>query len=100
MRDIDQMIRDTLPTADVEPFERFGGEQGIQEMVIDSFRGKTRWMVTLVFVTITAFVVLAVLAAIQFFQVETVEEMIIRASAFIFCLIAIGMMKNLVFGWN
>ncbi|MDA2933945.1 hypothetical protein MYX82_06335 [Acidobacteria bacterium AH-259-D05] len=93
MRDIDKMIRDTLGAEEAELFESLGGEQGIQEMVIDSFRGKTRWMVALVFVTIPAFVVLAVLATVQFFQVEGVNEMIAWACAFMFCWIAIGMMK-------
>ncbi len=48
---------------------------------------------TVVFVTIPAFVVVAVVAAVQFFQVETVNEMIAWACAFMFCLIAIAMMK-------
>ena len=93
MRDIDKMIRDALPTEDVELFESLGEEQGIREMVVDSFRGKARWLVTVVFVTIPAFVLVAVVAAVQFFQVETVNEMIAWACAFMFCWIAIGMMK-------
>ena len=93
MRDIDKMIRDALPAEDVELFESLGEEQGIHEMVIDSFRGKTLWLVTLVFVAIAAFVVLAILAAVQFFQVEPVKEMIAWACAFMFCLIAIATMK-------
>ncbi len=93
MRDIDKMIRDALPAEDVELFESLGEEQGIHEMVIDSFRGKTLWLVTLVFVAIAAFVVLAILAAVQFFQVEPVKEMIAWACAFMFCLIAIAIMK-------
>ena len=93
MRDIDKMIRDALPAEDVELFESLGEKQGIREMVVDSFRGKTGWLVTVVFVTIPAFVVVAVVAAVQFFQVETVNEMIAWACAFMFCWIAIGMMK-------
>ncbi len=93
MRDIDKMIRDALGTQDAKLTESVRGEQGVFEMVVDSFRGKTGWLVTLVFVTIPAFVVVAVVAAVQFFQVETVNEMIAWACAFMFCWMAIGMMK-------
>ena len=93
LRDIDIRIREVLGTEDVKLVESVAGEPGIFEMVVDSFRGKTGWLVTLVFVTIPAFLVVAIVAAIQFFQVETVKEMIALACAFMFCLIAIAMMK-------
>ncbi len=93
LRDIDIRIREVLGTEDVKLVESVAGEPGIFEMVVDSFRGKTGWLVTLVFVTIPAFLVVAIVAAVQFFQVETVKEMIALACAFMFCLIAIAMMK-------
>ncbi len=89
----DKMLHDALGAEDAKLVESVRGEQGIYEMVVDSFRGKTGWLVTVVFVTIPAFVVDAVVAAVQFFQVETVNEMIAWACAFMFCWIAIGMMK-------
>ena len=93
LRDIDIRIREVLGTEDVKLVESVAGEPGIFEMVVDSFRGKTGWLVTLVFVTIPAFLVVAIVAAVQFFQVATVKEMIALACAFMFCLIAIAMMK-------
>ena len=56
MKDIHKMIRDALGAEDAELFESLSGEQGIYEMIIDSFRGKTRWLVGVVFVTIPALV--------------------------------------------
>ena len=93
MKDIHKMIRDALGAEDAELFESLAGEQGIYEMIIDSFRGKTRWLVGVVFVTIPALVAVAILTAGQFFQVETVNEMIAWACVFMFCWIAIAMMK-------
>ena len=65
MKDIDKMIRDALGVENAELFESLAGEQGIQEVVIDSFRDKTRWMVTLAFVAGAAVVVLAVVADLE-----------------------------------
>ena len=59
MNDLDKKIREALSTQDAELFEEFGGEQGIFELIGDTFRGKRRWLVVLVYVYSIVFLVLA-----------------------------------------
>ena len=51
MKDIDDLIRETLSEEDSRWFDEWD-EQSLTEMVVDSFRGKSRWLVILVYVSI------------------------------------------------
>jgi hypothetical protein len=92
MKDIDDLIRETLSEEDSRWFDEWD-EQSLTEMVVDSFRGKSRWLVILVYVSILVFAVLMLLAAVQFFRAETTKEMIACATAFLFFNLAVAMLK-------
>ncbi len=86
MKEIDHKIREALQAEDAELFEEFGGEQSLGERVMDTFRGRSRWLVYLILVEKVIFFLLTILAAVKFFRVETVREMIAWATAFLMCL--------------
>lgn len=92
MKDIDDLIRETLSEEDSRWFDEWD-DQSLTEMVVDSFRGKSRWLVILVYVSILVFVILMVIAAVQFFRAETTKEMIACATGFLFCNLAVAMLK-------
>lgn len=93
MKDIDEKIRDALEQEDSELLEHYRREQSISQMVIDSFRSRYRWLVVLVFTVGTAFFLLEFVVAYQFFHAESTRAMIAWATGFVFCAIAIAMMK-------
>ena len=95
MNDLDKKIREALSTQDAELFEEFGGEQGIFELIGDTFRGKRRWLVVLVYVYSIVFLVLAVITAVQFFKADpdNTRDLIFWAMGFMFCNFAVAMLK-------
>ncbi len=94
MNDVDRLIRDALGAENVEAIGDCG-EPSIQDMVIDSFRGRTKWLVAMTFVGILVFVALAAFSAVQFFRAgaDETHEMIKWSISVVFCLMAVGMMK-------
>jgi hypothetical protein len=92
MNDLDRKIRDALAAADAE-LPGLAEEPSLPEEVVETFRGRHRWLVVLVFVFSTAFTIFAVVAAVQFFRAESVREMIAWAAGFGMSLIAIAMYK-------
>ena len=49
MKDIDEAIRDALSEEDAKWFDELD-EHSMPELVVDSFRGKRRWFVAMVYV--------------------------------------------------
>ena len=93
MRDIDRKIQEALRAEDEDLFTEYGGEQGLLEMVFDSFRTKQRWWIAIIIVSTIGFMVLMVMAIIKFFEVETVREMIMYGLATTYLGGAIAMSK-------
>ena len=62
-------------------------------MVVDSFRGKSRWLVTLVYFSIILYTCFVIFAAVRFFQTEQTREMVAWAAAFFVGVFGIGMAK-------
>ena len=92
MKDIDELIREALSEEDARWFDEWD-EQSLTEMVVDSFRGKSRWLVIVVYVSIFVFVVLMLFAAVQFFSADSIKEMIAWATGFLMCHLAVAMLK-------
>ena len=92
MREIDDTIRELMGPEDSKLFNAFG-EQSLWERVLDSFCGESRWLVGLIFFSIAAFVVLAVVGAEQLLQATNLREVIMWAVAAGFCVFAVGLMK-------
>ncbi len=76
MRDIDKKIQEALRAEDEDLFTEYGGELGMLEMVIDSFRSKHRWVMVIIMLATIGLLVLTVMSVIRFFEVETVREML------------------------
>ena len=93
MKDIDREIRELLDPEDAKRLDEVGGEPSLLELVADSFRGRSGWLVVMVFVFLTLYLALAVVSVIQFFHAGSPRAMIGWAFLLLVCLIAIGMLK-------
>jgi len=93
MSELDDKIRAALRQEDAELFAEHGGEQSMFEMVGDTFRGRSRWMTVLVYVSLAAFLGLAIFTAISFFDAESTRDQIAWAVGFMYSLIVISGLK-------
>lgn len=93
MTDIDRRIREALAAEDAELLEHYGGEPSIQEMIVETFHGRWRWLVLLTFVVGTAAAVMLMICAYQFFHAETARAMIGWSTGFVWCALFIVMVK-------
>lgn len=93
MKDLDKKIQEALRKEDADLFEEFAGEPSMYEMIMETFRGKYRWMaVVAVFYTIV-FIALFIFSAIRFFGAEETREMLMWAALCILCWFAVFVMK-------
>jgi hypothetical protein len=92
MNDIDDLIQRALNEEEAQWFDEWD-EQSLTEMVVDSFRGKSRWLVIMVYVWILLFFALMLVALVSFFRAETTRQMIACATGFLFCNLAVAMLK-------
>ncbi len=93
MSDLDDKIREALRKEDAELFEEFGGEPSMYEMVMETFRGRYRWMTMVAAFYCIVFIVLFILAGIRFFNAESTKDMLVWAAACVVCWSAVFMMK-------
>ena len=93
MSDLDDKIREALNKEDAELFENFGSEVSVYEMLMETFRGRHRWLSILGVFWGIVFMVLGVLSGINFFKAEATRDIVVWASATAFCLMAVSMMK-------
>ena len=93
MKDIDDKIREALRKEDSELLEHFRGEPAIHEMLIETFRGRFRWFNVLAFTGTIVILGLLVVLAWWFFHTESTRAMIAYATAFVWGLIWIAMLK-------
>ena len=93
MSELDDKIRAALRQEDAELFAELGGEQSMFEMVGETFRGRSRWMTVLVYVSLLAFLVLAIFTAVSFFEAESTRDQIAWAVGFVYSMIVISGLK-------
>ncbi len=93
MNELDDKIREALRKEDAELFEDLGGEPSMYEMVMETFRGRYRWMVIVAVFYSIVFIALFVFAAIKFFNAEATRDMMMWAALCIVCWFAIAMLK-------
>ncbi len=93
MNELDKKIKEALRQEDAELFEDLGGEPSVFEMIIDTFRGKHWWLSVLTFFWTLVFMVLGILSAVRFFKTDDSRDMMMWALAFIFCMMAVSMLK-------
>ncbi len=92
MKDIDQQIRRALNAEEAQQFDDYG-ELGLHEMVLQSFKGKSRWLVALAFSYLAIFMGLMIFMGYQFFVAATQRGMIGWAVGFVSCLLVTCMIK-------
>lgn len=93
MEHLDRAIREALRDDDGEVFDGLG-EQSMCELVIDSFRSRQRWMVTLVFFWTFAIFAGSVVCAVMFFRAEETREAVAWAVGVIIGMNGVGLLKS------
>lgn len=97
MNELDKRICEALAAEDEELVANFDGDQSLFQMVTDTFHGRHRWLVAMVFIALTIFFVLTIFSAVQFFQAESVRDMIMWTGIFVFSLLAV--IANKIWYW-
>jgi hypothetical protein len=93
MNSIDDKIREALRREDAELLKLSLEDSSLHDVLIESFRGKHRWLNVMAVVWTFVFVALAVVAAYQFFQAEDTQAMIAWATAFLWFGLWVAMIK-------
>jgi hypothetical protein len=96
MEDIDQLIKDTLSKEEAEFYNSLD-EQNIIEMFFGLFKGKNAWIIIMMNIMTFVFLGLFVYSCIQFFNVETTEELVKWGFGSFVFLLGVSMLK--VFAW-
>jgi len=92
MKNIDQMIREALGKEDSELLE-FYKEPAIHEMLMETFRGRFRWINDLAFTWTILILGLLVVLAYLFFHAQSTQVMIAYATGFLWGIMWIAMLK-------
>ncbi len=93
MSELDDRIRQALRDEDAELLAEFGEEPSIFEMLMETLRGRHRWLTVFGVFWGIVFTVLAVFCAVAFFQAEATREMLMWAAACVICVSAVSMVK-------
>jgi uncharacterized membrane protein YciS (DUF1049 family) len=93
MKDIDDKIREALRKEDSELWEHYREEPAIYEIVMETFRGRFRWLNVLAFTGSIIILGLLCLLAYLFFHAESTQAMIAYATGFVWGVIWIAMLK-------
>jgi hypothetical protein len=96
MEEIDQLIKDTLSKEEASFYNSLD-EQNVLEMFFGLFKGKNAWIMIMMNVIILVFFGLLVYCCIQFFTVESAEELIKWGFGSLVLLLAMSMLK--VYAW-
>jgi len=96
MEDIDKLIKETLTQEEAKFYEDLD-EQNLFQMLGDLFKGKLKWIMILMNISMLVIFGLFIYCAIQFFETEVTNEMIRWSVLGAFCMMAIGMLK--MFAW-
>ena len=93
MNELDKKIKEALRNEDAELFEEFGGEPSVFEMLIETCRGRHRWLNLLGAFWTCVFLVLGVLSVIKFFGAESTRDQVMWAAACLVCVSSVSMLK-------
>ncbi len=86
MNEIDKKIRDALQKEDAWLYDKLSSEQSMQEMIFDSFKGRQKWLIVLVWFWTFAFFVAGIYSFIVLWGSSDtdVRQMMIALGAFLF----------------
>ncbi len=92
MNDLDSDIREALKSNGKNGFDQSQADS-LHEMIVGSFRGRTRWMVVLSWLAIAAFAAAMIYAGRVFFDARTVQDQIMYATMFLGAGVAVMVIK-------
>ena len=93
--EIDKLIKDTLTQEEAKFYDELD-EQNLLQMIKGLFQGKLGWIIILMnIVTVLVFGVF-VYCAIQFFNTDITNELILWAVLGVFCMLMVSMLKMFV----
>jgi len=92
VNDLDRKIREALASEDAELSLRTI-DAPLLEQVIDTFRGRNRWLVVLAWVFTTVWMAGAVVSGYQFLHADGERAMIAWAAGFGVCVLAVASLK-------
>jgi uncharacterized membrane protein YciS (DUF1049 family) len=92
MMEIDDLIRQALSEEDARWFNELD-EPSLREMVVDSFRGRLRWYVIVVYVSTAVLLFLAGYTLFQVFRAAELRGTVLYGIGFLFCSLIIAMLK-------
>lgn len=93
MKELDRKIAEALRGEDADLFAEMGDEPGVFETLLETFRGRHRWLNLLGALGTFALLGLGVAAAVAFFRADATREMLMWAAACILCMSAVALMK-------
>jgi hypothetical protein len=93
MNDIDIKIHEALRNEDEQLWQHYSEEPSLHEMVIETFRGRHRWLVVMVFFSIAILVGLLACSGYKFYYSQTNRDLITWATAFLSIFVWIAMLK-------
>jgi len=96
IEEIDQLIKETLSQEEAAFYDSLE-EQNVFEMVFGLFKGKNAWFLIVVNLMVFVFFGLLIYCGIQFFNVETTNELIKWGLGGMVCLFSVSMLK--VYAW-
>lgn len=93
MNELDKKIQEALRAEDAELFKDFAEEPSVFEMLMETCRGRHRWLNMLGAFWTLVFLVLGIVAAVKFFSAEGTRDIVMWAAACIVCVSAVSMLK-------
>ena len=93
MNELDDKIREALRKEDAELYKEFDEEPSVFEMLMETCRGRHRWLNVLGAFWTLVFLVLGILSAVRFFGAESTRDIVMWAAACILCMSAVSMLK-------
>ena len=96
MEEIDLLIKDTLSKEEAAFYDSLE-EQNVTSMFIGLFKGKNAWILVVMNVMIFVFLGLFVYCCIQFFKVESAEELMKWGFGSLMFFLGVSMLK--IYAW-
>ena len=96
MEEIDQLIKDTLSKEEAAFYDSLE-EQNVFEMIFGLFKGKNAWFLIITNILTIIFLGLFVYCCIQFYNVNSVEELMKWGFGSFMLLLSLSMLK--VYAW-
>jgi hypothetical protein len=96
MKDIDQLIKETLSEEESKFYDELG-EQNMLQMVFGIFKGKNKWLLLMMNLMTLVFFGLFLYCLVQFFNTDVTNDLIKWGLGCIVFLLGVSMLK--VFAW-